>query len=114
MARRSPAYPITAEWRANVRKRLRELEMTERQLADRVRCAQSTISEALSAAAVQSSLVPDIHRVLGWPAPDAPGAPIAAGEYSEIMAAWPTLPDVLKQSLLDQIRGYKKRTDRDN
>jgi hypothetical protein len=110
MARRGPAYPITDEWKSSVRLRLKEISMTEKQLASRIGCAQSTISETLSPASMQSSLVPDIHKVLGWPEP---GVPVPSGEYSEVFTAWSLLPDVMKQGMLDQVRGFLKRQNDD-
>lgn len=74
MPRPGPAYPITKEWKGWVRDRIEELKRrgeirSQNDLAAKAGIAKSSLSEALSEESVQSTVMPDIHRALGWPPP---------------------------------------------
>jgi hypothetical protein len=66
-----PAYPVTPEWRERVLSRIAELGRNQSWLAREVGCAPATITNILRDN-VQSRLVPDIHRALGWEPPGLP------------------------------------------
>lgn len=55
-----PAYPVRPQWKNDVRAELKRRGMKQRDLAKKIGCAQSTVSEALAEEARQSSLVPSI------------------------------------------------------
>ncbi len=108
------AYPITDEWRAKVRARLDELKMSQAELARRVGCTPAAITNVLRDNK-QTSLLPKIHRVLGWddaPLPEtavtAPSNEKVAAEFAAIAKALP--PEVrdgaltFLRTLLDQKR----------
>jgi hypothetical protein len=63
------AYPITPEWKEWVRERLDELGINQSELGRRISKGRSVISEMLGEDSVQSPLVPDVHKALGWPPP---------------------------------------------
>ena len=74
MPRKGPAYPITKEWQQWVRDRIEELKAegkvrSQNDVAKKAKIAQSSLSEALAEDAVQTTVMPDIHRALGWPPP---------------------------------------------
>lgn len=69
MPRKGPAYPIDSGWQRRVLERLDDLNITQNELARRARVSKASLSEALTEGAVQSTLVPVIHKALGWPVP---------------------------------------------
>jgi hypothetical protein len=74
MPRKGHAYPVTEEWQGWVRDRLEELKAagemdSQNDLAARAGIAKSSLSAALKAGAVWSTVMPEIHRALGWPPP---------------------------------------------
>jgi hypothetical protein len=74
MPRKGPAYPITPQWQGWVRDRIEEMKKTgdikaDLDIASRAGIAKSSLSGALKEGAVQSTVMPQIHKVLGWPPP---------------------------------------------
>lgn len=74
MPRKGPAYPITEDWQEWVRTRIAEMKRSgdlrsQNELAERAGIAKSSLSEALGEEAVQTTVMPEIHRALGWPPP---------------------------------------------
>lgn len=74
MPRKGPAYPITEEWQGWVRRRIEEMKQSgeiksQNELAARAGISKSSLSEALAEDAVQSTVMPEIHKALGWPPP---------------------------------------------
>jgi hypothetical protein len=74
MPRKGPAYPITPEWQGRVRDRIdamidaKEVE-SQNEVARNAGIAQSSLSGALKKGAVQSTVMREIHKALGWPPP---------------------------------------------
>jgi lambda repressor-like predicted transcriptional regulator len=74
MPRKGPAYPITEDWQDWVRARIKELKKagearSQNEIAEMAGIAKSSLSEALSKSAVQTTVMPEIHKALGWPPP---------------------------------------------
>jgi hypothetical protein len=69
MPSEGPAYPITPDWKLWVKERLDELGINQSELGRRIGKGRSVISEMLGETSVQSPLVPDVHKALGWPPP---------------------------------------------
>lgn len=74
MPRKGPAYPITEEWQTWVRARIDEMKeaqeiRSQNDLAVRAGISKASLSEALSENAVQTTVMPQIHKALGWPPP---------------------------------------------
>lgn len=74
MPRKGPAYPITEDWQEWVRARIDEMKRigelrSQNELALRAGISKSSLSEALAADAVQTTVMPQIHKALGWPKP---------------------------------------------
>ena len=69
MPRKGPAYPIDNEWRERVEEAISSMKISHAELARRAHVSKASLSEALSKNSTQSTLVPAIHKALGWPAP---------------------------------------------
>lgn len=74
MPRRGPAYPIDAAWKRAARARIAELIErgdldSQNDLARRAGVSKSSLSETFAADSVQSTVLPQLHRALGWPPP---------------------------------------------
>lgn len=74
MSREGPAYPITKDWQTWVRARIEEMKRnkevrSQNEVAHRAGIAKSSLSEALSDEAVWTTVMPEIHKALGWPPP---------------------------------------------
>jgi hypothetical protein len=86
--------------------------MTAKALAKKIRCAQSSMSDALAPTAKHSTLVPAIHRALGWDPPPRLAAPtndpvpIPSADALEMAGMFDRLPENVKQALRDQAKAY--------
>lgn len=69
MPRKGPAYAITPQWQDDVLSRINELGISQNELARRAKISKASLSEALTDGAVQTTVMPEIHRALGWPEP---------------------------------------------
>lgn len=108
-ARRGPGYPVRPNWQQDVLAQLKKLGLTEKELAKRVRCAQSTVYDTLhNVEARHSSLIPDIHAVIGWdPPPDPQGpVPLPSADAIELGHMFDRLPERVRQQMRDQARTY--------
>lgn len=107
---RDPAMPATDEWKALVRTRTRELGISYKELASSIGCVPSMItillSETHNPPVKQSSLVPAIHRALGWPPP---GLPIPSGDLAEINGQWEKLSDAARTTIMTIIAAESKK-----
>ena len=93
------------KWQADVKVRLLELGMTEKDLAVAVRCAQSTMHDLLnSSEARYSSLVPSVHAILKWSEPPEPEAApaIFSPDALEMAGLFDKLPEEVRRSMRDQ------------
>jgi hypothetical protein len=111
MPRRGIPYPVTRTWQNRVRSALEQGKMTPKQFAKKVGCAQSTMSDLLSENARHSTLVPKIHRVLGWEPPQLPEdvsapVPIPTPDAVELSKMFDRLSDEHRQKLLDDAKTY--------
>lgn len=91
MPRKGTAYPIDDEWRRRVEQRMAELAIPSRaELARRVKCSRAAITELFDEEQRQSTLVPDVHKALGWPPP----SPLfLAQDAQELLALYNELSD---------------------
>lgn len=107
LGRRGPAYPVRTEWQKDVRRRLDSLGMTKKDLARKIGAAQSSVQEALSPGAVQSSLVPFIHAAIGWdPPPDPQSPPLPSPDAIEMAHLFDRLPEEVRRKLRDDAEFY--------
>jgi hypothetical protein len=72
VARRGPSYPVTAEWKEEAIQRMQAREYTRAELASKVGCTEAALSQLFGSGMMASSLVPRVHRALGWPMQDTP------------------------------------------
>jgi transcriptional regulator with XRE-family HTH domain len=102
-----PAYPVRPQWQNDVRAELKRRGMKQRDLAAKIGCAQSTVSEALAREARQSSLVPQIHATFGWAPPVDPQAlPMLSPDAVELAHMFERLPEAARRKLLDDAEFY--------
>ena len=100
MPRKGPAYPILPGWRDAVLARIDELEISQNQLARDAGISKSSLSEALDEAAVQTTVMPQIHKALGWKEPPTTFAP----DHFEASALYAALSDFDRGDMLAQLR----------
>lgn len=96
-------------WQAEARKRLKDLGLSEHELAAQIRCAQSTLHQTLNnPEARHSSLLPAIHAAFGWgPPPDPTGAsPLPSSDAIEMAHMFDRLSDEMKLKLLEDAKFY--------
>lgn len=107
---REPAMPATDEWKDKVRARIKELGLSYKDLAETIGCVPSMVTLLLSETHVppvkQTSLVPAIHRALGWPPP---GLPIPSGDLAEINGQWDRLSDAARTTIMTIISAELKK-----
>lgn len=74
MPRKGPAYPITEDWQGWLRNRIEEMKKSgdiksDAGFAKRAKISKAALSEALKKGAVQTTVMPEIHKACGWPEP---------------------------------------------
>lgn len=69
MPRKGQAFPIDADWRRRVREAIAADYKSEAAFAKAAKISKSSLSEALNPESKQSTLVPAIHKQLGWEKP---------------------------------------------
>lgn len=70
MSRKSgQSYPINDTWRGMIQRKIEAKGWTQAELATRVGCSPSVISQLLNGVTDESPLVPQIHHVLGLSPP---------------------------------------------
>jgi hypothetical protein len=81
--------------------------MTRRDLAHKIGCAPSTITETLSSAdARHSSLVPAIHAAIGWDPPPDPQVSMPSADAIELGHLYDRLPEESRRKLLEDAAFY--------
>ena len=106
--RRGPGYPVKPEWQEDVRNRITALGLNEKALAQRVRCAQSTMHDLLNSPdARYSSLVPAVHDAIGWdPPPDPQSPPLPSADAIEMAHMFDRLPEEARKKIRDDAQFY--------
>lgn len=106
--RRGSAYPVKTQWQAEVMKRLQEMGWTKKDLARKIGCAPSTMTETLTSAdARHSTLVPAIHAAIGWdPPPDPQSPPLPSADAIEMGHLFDRLPEEARRKLRDDAEFY--------
>lgn len=94
-----------------MRKRLRILGIGQKELAQKIGCAQSSLSDALSNPdAKHSTLVPAIHAAIGWDAPPDPQQflPLPSSDAIEMGHLFDRLPEEMRRKLRDDAEFFLK------
>lgn len=106
--REGHGYPVKPAWQEDVKARLRKLGMTEKDLATKIGCAQSTMHQMLNQPGKQSALVPAIHFALGWDPPPDPQAPVPlpSSDAIEMAHMYDRLPEHIKRKMRDDAKFY--------
>lgn len=100
MPRKGPAYPISPQWRARVLGEMTHLKISQNELARRAKISKAAMSEALDAESVQTTVMPAIHKALGWPVPPVDFSP----DSIEILAMYDSLDERGKGALMERLR----------
>ena len=110
---RQLTYPVTEEWRRDIRARMEELKIKQAELARMVRCSEPTLHHLLRPSGNQKTkLMADIHAALKLPPPGAPKGSAPAepvpvdpveAELSNVIAR---LDDEWKSKLLDIAKNF--------
>jgi lambda repressor-like predicted transcriptional regulator len=99
---------VKPAWQEDVVKAIGRLGITEKDLAKKIGCAQSTLHATLhSPAARHSSLVPAIHSAIGWdPPPDPQSPPLPSADALEMAQMYDRLPEHIKKKMRDDAAFY--------
>lgn len=105
MPRKGPAFGITPEWQGWVRDRIDEMVRNgevknDAALAKKAKIAKSSLSEALKEGAVQTTVMREIHKALGWP-PPAMALPVKVLEFLQLYLK---LDDGVRGEMLGELR----------
>lgn len=102
-------------WQEDVKAQLRKLGWTEKELAIKVGCVQSTMHDMLNKPSKGSTLIPQVHAALGWdppPDPQSPSPPLPSPDAIEMAHLFDRLPEELKKKLRDDAQLYLRLADR--
>lgn len=110
MPRKGPAYPISPEWRSQVRRAINDLikdknrddVTSDKTFAKVAHVSPTALSESLNKESVQSTIMPEINVALGWPKPRVLSTP----DELEIWAA----VEALDERELGRILGMAEAT----
>lgn len=107
MSPKRGGYLAEEAWQIDVRSRLRDLGMTEKDFAKKMRCAQSTMHDLLHVPGKASHLIPRINKFLGWEAPGVPRAttpPLPSPDAIEAGHMFDQLPEELRKAKILELR----------
>ena len=98
-----PRYPMTAAWKADVRRRLDEMGMTQTDLAHAARVTPGSITNMLSDEQESSVAVPAVAKALGI------GMPAIDGD-AELAQLIHSLDEGQKRLVLEMVRQLTRRS----
>ena len=112
MPRKGHAYPVTEEWQGWVRGRIKELEDAgeidgQNGLARKAGISKSSLSTTLKKGAKWSTVMPELHKALGWPAP-LRCPPI---HVLQLVDAFLRMPEIQQGIELERLRGRVDASD---
>jgi transcriptional regulator with XRE-family HTH domain len=100
MPRKGPAYPISPQWRERVLLQLEHLGISQNELARRAKISKAAMSEAMKNSAIQTTVMPEIHKALGWPPPPFDLSP----DNLEALAMYGALDERGKGAMMERLR----------
>ncbi len=100
MPRKGPAYAITEEWRSSVMTRIVEMKISQNELARRAKISKASLSDALDKDSIQTTVMPAIHKALGWDPPPTGFAPDAL----ELLALYTQMSERDQGALIERAR----------
>jgi transcriptional regulator with XRE-family HTH domain len=95
-----PAYAISDDWQDRVRDRIAEMGISQNELARRAHISKSALSEALMSGAVETTVMPEIHKALGWPMPQI----VLHPDRLELLALYEEMSEFDKGASLERLR----------
>jgi transcriptional regulator with XRE-family HTH domain len=99
MPKPHPAFGIDDGWRARVRRALKARGWDQIELARRVKCSPSVISDLLNGKKHQSPYIAAIHLAFDW----TPPRPLSQ-EEEELLKLYEQMGDIEKGRLLERAR----------
>ena len=114
--REGHAYAVKPTWQEDVKATLRKKDITEKQFAKQVGCAQSTMHDLLNKQpAKASALVPLVHAALGWdPPPDPQAPPLPSADAIEMGHLFDRLPEEIRKQMRDQAKSILALIERES
>lgn len=100
MPKKGPAIPIPEGWKERVLERIDELGISQNELARRAKIAKSSLSAALAPESVQTTVMAEIHKVLGWDPPPTQFSPDAM----ELIALYEQMNDLDRGEMIGAAR----------
>ena len=101
MPRKGHAYPIDDPWRDRVLDRIVEMKITQNELARRAKISKAALSMALNADSTQTTVMPEIHKALGWDVPQL--APMTA-DAQELLKLYAQRSDFDRGRMVERAR----------
>ena len=111
MPRTGGAYKITDDWRKEVRQAIDAMrdengkELSDARFAELAGISKAALSEALSPTSIQTTVMPEIHKALGWKPPRLVIAPDAL----EVLAQFDALGEFKRGQMLERLRQEAQR-----
>lgn len=112
---RGHIHPVKPQWQLDVKAELKRRLLADvaprnpKELAEVVKCAQSTMHDMLNLPNAKGShLVPRVHEALGWPPPPdlgrpaEPSPPLPSADAIEMAKMYDMLPEDVRRSMRDQ------------
>lgn len=105
MPRKGPAYGITPQWQGWVRERIDEMIAAKEVRSDaafarKAKISKTALSEALKKGAVQTTVMPQIHKALGWQPP----ALALSAKVLEFVYLYMDLDEGTRREMLGELR----------
>lgn len=102
MPRKGHAYAIDKDWRDRVIARIGEMGITQNELARRAHISKAALSMALNADSLQTTVMPEIHKALGWDVPQL--APMTA-DAQELLKLYAQMSEFDRGRMIERARG---------
>ena len=109
-----PEYPVTQAWRDLLEEKIKELDISQAELARRIGRTPAAITNVLHDNR-SSKLIPKIHAAVGWPRPPLPEdvVPTKKNRFVTVLTAiGRELPEEILESTIAQLKAIlesKKR-----
>ncbi len=100
MPKKGPAIPTSKEWKSRVMQRIDEMGISQNELARRAHISKAAISQALAPDSMQTTVMAEIHKVLGWDPPPTQFSPDAM----ELLALYEQMGDRDQGELLGELK----------
>ncbi len=100
MPKKGQAIPTSKEWKDRVKARLVELKISQNELARRAKISASSLSAALAPDSMQTTVMTEIHKVLGWEPPPTQFSPDAM----ELLALYEQMSELDRGKMIGEAK----------